>query len=72
MATKPALASRKPLPWLRELSASPGEALAQMRGNVIQASSKTELSRSEADRQGKSHEIEQPSKAICKVSSIYV
>ena len=50
MTTKPALASMKPLLWLRDLSVNPGEVLAQLRGNVIQVSSKMELSWSEADR----------------------
>ena len=50
MTTKPALASMKPLLWLRDLSVNPGDVLAQLKGNVIQVSSKMELSWSEADR----------------------
>lgn len=49
MTTKPALASVKPLLWPRDLSVNPGEVLTQLRGNVIQVSSKMELSWSEAD-----------------------
>lgn len=49
MTTKPALASVKPLLLLRDLSVNPGEVLAQLRGNMIQVSSKMELSWSEAD-----------------------